>query len=79
VGVPSEDQSKIFEELYRGSNARSTEGSGLGLALVHRIVSLHDGKISVRSSQENPRGTVFTMRLPVMKRSKIAGFNVPNA
>ena len=68
VGVPSEDVSKIFEELYRGSNARSTEGSGLGLALVNRIVSLHDGKVSVRSSQENPRGTVFTVRLPVRKR-----------
>ena len=79
VGVPPEDATKIFEELYRGSNARSTAGSGLGLALVHRIVSLHDGKISVRSSQENPRWTVFTMRLPVMKRSKIAGLNVPNA
>lgn len=79
VGVPPEDAPKIFEELYRGSNARSTAGSGLGLALVHRIVSLHDGKISVRSSQENPRWTVFTMRLPVMKRGKVAGLNVPNA
>lgn len=79
VGVPPEDAPKIFEELYRGSNARSTAGSGLGLALVHRIVSLHDGKINVRSSQENPRWTVFTMRLPVMKRGKIAGLNVPTA
>jgi len=68
VGIPSEDASKIFEELYRGSNARSTEGSGLGLALVNRIIALHDGKISVRSNQENPRGTVFTLRLPVGKR-----------
>jgi two-component system OmpR family sensor kinase len=69
VGVPSDDAPKIFEELYRGSNARSTEGSGLGLALVNRIVSLHGGKISVRSNQDNPRGTVFTMRLPVMKKA----------
>ncbi len=68
VGVPAEDVSKIFEELYRGSNARSTEGSGLGLALVHRIIALHDGQISVRSSQEEPRGTVFTIRLPVSKK-----------
>jgi two-component system OmpR family sensor kinase len=64
AGVPAEDVSKIFEELYRGSNARSTEGSGLGLALVHRIVELHNGSIDVRSSQEEPRGTVFTVRLP---------------
>jgi signal transduction histidine kinase len=68
AGVPAEDVSKIFEELYRGSNARSTEGSGLGLALVHRIIALHGGQIEVRSSQEEPRGTVFTVRLPVNKR-----------
>ena len=63
-GIPSEDLPKIFEELYRASNARGVEGSGLGLALVNRIVSLHGGQIVVRSRQENPRGTVFTIRLP---------------
>ena len=68
VGIPVEDVPKIFEELYRGSNARSTEGSGLGLALVRRIVDLHNGQIHVRSSQIEPRGTVFTIRLPVSKR-----------
>jgi two-component system OmpR family sensor kinase len=68
VGIPAEDVSKIFEELYRGSNARTTEGSGLGLALVYRIIAQHSGQISVRSSQEEPRGTVFTIRLPVTKR-----------
>ena len=68
VGIPVEDVSKIFEELYRGSNARSTEGSGLGLALVSRIIALHGGQITVRSSQEEPRGTVFTIHLPVNKK-----------
>ena len=63
-GIPSEDLPKIFEELYRGSNARGIEGSGLGLALVNRIVALHGGQIEVRSRQEEPRGTVFTVRLP---------------
>jgi two-component system OmpR family sensor kinase len=66
-GIASEDLSKIFEELYRGSNARSTEGSGLGLALVNRIISLHGGQIDVRSRQNGPRGTVFTIRLPETK------------
>lgn len=68
VGIPPEDVSKIFEELYRGSNARSTEGSGLGLALVKRIIALHTGQVTVRSSQTEPRGTVFTIRLPVTGR-----------
>jgi two-component system OmpR family sensor kinase len=64
AGIPSDDVSKIFEELYRGSNARGTEGSGLGLALVNRIVTLHRGGVGVRSSQAEPRGTVFTIRIP---------------
>ena len=67
AGISSEDQSKIFEELYRGSNAQSTEGSGLGLALVNRIVALHGGVVDVRSNQRQPRGTVFTVRLPVSR------------
>ena len=64
AGIPSEELPKIFEELYRGSNARGTEGSGLGLALVSRIIALHGGQIEVRSRQTEPRGTVFTVRLP---------------
>jgi two-component system OmpR family sensor kinase len=64
AGIQSEDLPKIFEELYRGNNARGTEGSGLGLALVNRIITLHGGQVFVRSRQENPRGTVFTVRLP---------------
>ena len=64
AGIPADELSRIFEELYRGSNARNTEGSGLGLALVNRIISLHGGQIGVRSRQNGPRGTVFTVRLP---------------
>jgi two-component system OmpR family sensor kinase len=67
-GIPAEELPKIFEELYRGANARGIEGSGLGLALVQRIVELHSGQIKVRSHQDDPHGTVFTVRLPVIKR-----------
>jgi len=66
-GIPPDDLSKIFEELYRGANARGIDGSGLGLALAQRIVELHGGQITVRSSLRGPRGTVFTIRLPVKK------------
>lgn len=68
VGIHADELSKIFEELYRGSNARGVDGSGLGLALVRRIVVLHGGEIDVRSRQDSPRGTVFSVRLPVLKR-----------
>lgn len=64
AGIAFDDLSKIFDELYRGTNARSTEGSGLGLALVNRIAILHGGGCGVRSSQTEPRGTVFSLRLP---------------
>ena len=66
-GIPSDELSKIFEELYRGINARGIEGSGLGLALVQRIVELHGGQIQVRSRQVDPRGTVFTLWLPTKR------------
>ncbi len=64
-GIAPDDLHSIFEELYRGTNARGIEGSGLGLALAQRIVDLHGGQIAVRSHQAEPRGTVFTMRLPI--------------
>ena len=67
-GIPPDELYRIFEELYRGINARGIEGSGLGLALARRIVSLHNGSMDVRSQQADPRGTVFTVRLPVAKK-----------
>jgi two-component system OmpR family sensor kinase len=64
-GIAPDDLRSVFEELYRGTNARGVDGSGLGLALARRIVDLHGGQISVRSHQAEPRGTVFTLRLPI--------------
>lgn len=68
AGIPPAELPKIFEELYRGVSARGIEGSGLGLALTRRIAILHEGTLEVRSRQDNPRGTVFTVRLPVGKK-----------
>jgi two-component system OmpR family sensor kinase len=62
-GIPDEDRPHIFEELYRGTNARGCEGSGLGLALVQTIVARHGGSVAVRSRAD--QGTVFTVRLPL--------------
>lgn len=68
AGISPGELPKVFDELYRGTNARGIEGSGLGLALTRRIVSLHEGKLDVRSRQQDPRGTVFTVRLPEARR-----------
>ena len=63
-GIPLSEQQRIFDDLYRGENARETEGSGLGLALARRIIQLHGGVISLRSDPTLGRGTVFTIHLP---------------
>ena len=66
-GIAPDDIQSVFEELYRGTNARGVDGSGLGLALAQRIVDLHGAQITVRSHQAEPRGTVFTLRLPISR------------
>lgn len=62
-GIAPEDLAHVTEELYRGRDAQGIEGSGLGLALVERIVALHGGELAVRSRPGE--GTVVTLRLPL--------------
>ena len=64
-GIPAEDLPHIFDELYRGENARDMPGSGLGLALVRRIIELHDGSVEVHSRTE--QGTMFLVHLPLRR------------
>lgn len=61
-GMDEEMQKKIFEKFYQGDTSHSTEGNGLGLALVSRILQLLDGDVIVES--ESGKGTVFTVKLP---------------
>jgi two-component system OmpR family sensor kinase len=68
IGIPSQEHGRIFEDLYRGENARETEGSGLGLPLARRIIQLHGGEISLRSDPAQGRGTVFIIRLPAERK-----------
>lgn len=65
-GIPEDEMPHIFEELYRGQQAKRVAGSGLGLALVQRIIKLHGGEISVFSRDQ--QGTVMTIRLHLMPR-----------
>jgi signal transduction histidine kinase len=66
-GIPAVDLPRVFEELYRGANARGHEGSGLGLSLVRRVIDRHGGTIAVRSRRDGARGTVFTVSLPLLQ------------
>lgn len=60
--IPPEELGFIFEDLYRGSNARVVGGSGLGLGLARSIAGRHGGSIKVASLSETE--LVFQVRLP---------------
>jgi two-component system OmpR family sensor kinase len=62
-GIPDRDMPMVWEELFRGENARGTPGSGLGLALVRAIAERHRGQVFLRSRVG--QGTVITLRLPI--------------
>ncbi|MFZ3069600.1 MAG: HAMP domain-containing sensor histidine kinase [Anaerolineaceae bacterium] len=62
-GILPDDLPHIFDELYRGENARDMSGSGLGLALVRRIIELHGGKVEIHSRTEE--GTMVRVFLPL--------------
>lgn len=60
--IPAGELSKIFEPFNRGSNARNIKGHGVGLSLTKRIIELHDGQITVQSSESE--GNTFYVILP---------------
>jgi signal transduction histidine kinase len=62
IGVPAEEQDKIWARLYRGDKSRSERGLGLGLSLVKAIVEAHGGTVTVTSSEG--KGSEFIVRLP---------------
>jgi len=64
IGIPPESMPRIFEEFYRGKNAKETgqEGTGLGLSLVKHIVERYHGTIQVESKPQE--GSTFTVGLP---------------
>ncbi len=65
IGIPEEEQDKIFERFYRVDKARSrvTGGSGLGLAITRRVILMHKGAIKLTSREGE--GSVFTLRIPL--------------
>lgn len=65
-GIPEKDAMLVWNELYRGENARGVPGSGIGLALVRAITERHNGEVFLRS--RFGQGTVFTLRLPVYQK-----------
>jgi signal transduction histidine kinase len=64
IGIPGEDHARIFQEFYQvdGSYSRKYQGTGLGLALVERMMKLHEGTVTVTS--EPGAGSTFTCTFP---------------
>jgi signal transduction histidine kinase len=60
LGIPPEQQTRVFEPFFTTKGVG--DGSGLGLDIVHRIVTGHRGSVAVRSQ---PGATTFTVTLPV--------------
>ena len=64
-GIPQEEQSRIFEPFYRvdQSRTRETGGYGLGLSLAKKIMTAHDGDLTLTSEQG--QGSTFILKFPV--------------
>ena len=62
MGIPPEEQTRVWERLYRGDKSRTQRGLGLGLSLVKAVVEAHGGSVTVAS--EPGQGAAFTVMLP---------------
>jgi two-component system phosphate regulon sensor histidine kinase PhoR len=65
IGIPPEDQARIFERFYRVDKSRSRDmgGTGLGLSIVKHVAQLHGGEVTVESAPG--KGSTFTLSFPV--------------
>jgi signal transduction histidine kinase len=74
IGIPENEQEKVFEEFYRASNARKklSSGSGIGLHMTYNYVKAHKGKINF-TSKENI-GTSFNVSIPLKTSADVNEF-----
>ena len=73
MGIPIEQQERVFTKLFRADNVRETdtEGTGLGLYIIKQILDQSNGKISFKS--EKNKGTSFTINIPLTGMVKKEG------
>lgn len=74
IGIPAADQQLLFEPFHRGRNVGDIPGTGLGLAVVKKLLDVHGGQITVASVVGV--GTTFTITLPLGKPLE-AGVSTP--
>ncbi len=73
IGISGDDQKRLFEKFYRGTNrdALIQRGTGLGLAIVKSIAERHGGRAWVESEQG--KGSVFFLQIPLVQQKSAAG------
>jgi len=71
IGIPKEQQSRVFDRFYRGSNIdeKSMSGYGLGLYIASQIIEQHNGKIGVKSTEG--KGSTFYFSLPCVDATAV--------
>ena len=70
IGIPPEDQARLFESFHRASNVGTRQGTGLGLVIVKKAVELHGGTIVIDSKLDV--GTRISVRLPLAQAARAA-------
>lgn len=64
IGIPEENQNRLFQSFERAKNVGNIKGTGIGLAIVQRAVQAHRGSIEFESVEGT--GTTFIVRLPIL-------------
>ena len=77
IGIPTEEQTHIFERFHQASSHKGNTGSGIGLNVAKEYVQMHHGKINVSSSPG--KGSCFTVRIPVGNISHVPSPLLPTA
>jgi signal transduction histidine kinase/GAF domain-containing protein len=76
IGIPEDEQGKIFERFYRGANnTAGSTGTGLGLAIVQELMAQHSGRVTL-TSQVN-KGSIFVLQFPLAHLTALQGQDVP--
>jgi len=67
IGIPPEDQKRIFERFYRGEDplVLATGGTGLGLSITEQLINMHHGRLWLQSSGIPGEGSTFSFTLPL--------------
>jgi len=68
IGIPEEEQKSLFEPFFRAHNTGNIPGTGLGLNIVKRYVTLMGGEVTCQSAQH--KGAIFTLTFPSISNNE---------